>query len=218
MTPYVGLPHSQTLRRDITAGVAALLNEGLAIQVGSPDTDLIETGALDSMALVQLTLAIEERFGLRLPPMSELDVDAFRSVASMTDLILDHRLEAAHSAEEAAAGSGREAPPNGAAERKPAAVADVSRLAVAHEIQSLLVTEFSVQIDSLDEDLFRGGALDSMTLVQFILALENHFGIQIPFDDLDLEAVTSVTRAADLIASRRLANQASVSETLAAFS
>ena len=79
---------------------------------------------------------------------------------------------------------------------------------MAGEIQSLLLTEFSVRVDSPDEDLFRGGALDSMTLVQFILALENHFGIQIPLDDLDLEAVTSVSRAADLVASRTLAGEA----------
>jgi acyl carrier protein len=176
-----------------------LLNESLAIQVSSPDTDLIVTGALDSMALVQLTLAIEERFGLKLPPLSELDVDAFRSVASMTDLILDHRLPAADSVD------------------KPATVPDAHRLAVLGEIQSLLMTEFSVRVDSLDEDLFRGGALDSMTLVQFILALENHFGIQIPLDDLDLEAVTSVSRAADLVASRTVAGQARASETVAAF-
>ena len=88
------------LCEEIVAGqVAALLNESLAIQVSSPDTDLIVTGALDSMALVQLTHEIEERFGLKLPPMSELDVDAFRSVATMTDLILDRRLEAVDSAE-----------------------------------------------------------------------------------------------------------------------
>jgi D-alanine--poly(phosphoribitol) ligase subunit 2 len=197
--------------------VAVLLNESLAIQVGSPDTDLIETGALDSMALVQLAHAIEERFGLRLPPMSELDVDAFRSVATMTDLILDHRLESVESVEEPAVSSGREARPGPAVNGKPAPAPDAARLAVAGEIQSLLLTEFSVRVDSPDEDLFRGGALDSMTLVQFILALENHFGIQIPLDDLDLEKVTSVTRAADLVSSRRLANKASVSETLAAF-
>jgi len=206
LTPYVDSLRSQILRRDITAQMAALLKESLAIQVGSPDTDLIETGALDSMALVQLTHAIEERFGLKLPPMSELDVDAFRSVAAMTDLILDHRPESVDSV-------GNPAPVNG----KPAAAPDAARLAVAGEIQSLLVTEFSVRVDSPDEDLFHGGALDSMTLVQFILALENHFGIQIPLDDLELERVTSVTRAADLVVTRKLAGTAVVSETLAAF-
>jgi len=132
LTPYVDSLRSQILRRDITAQMAALLKESLAIQVGSPDTDLIETGALDSMALVQLTHAIEERFGLKLPPMSELDVDAFRSVAAMTDLILDHRPESVDSV-------GNPPPVNG----KPAAAPDAARLAVAGEIQSLLVTELS---------------------------------------------------------------------------
>jgi len=202
LTTYADSPRSQALRSDIAGQVAALLNESLAIQVSSPETDLIVTGALDSMALVQLTHAIEEHFGLKLPPMSELDIDAFRSVASMTDLILDHRLEAANGVKKPAVGS--------------VTVPDASRLAVAGEIQSLLLAEFSVRVDSPDEDLFRGGALDSMTLVQFILALENHFGIRIPLDDLELEAVTSVSRAADLVASRTPAGQARASETLAA--
>jgi acyl carrier protein len=198
VTTYADSPRSRTLRSEVAGQVAALLNESLAIQVSSPHADLIVTGALDSMALVQLTHEIEERFGLKLPPMSELDVDAFRSVATMTELILDRRLESEGGVE------------------KPATVPDASRLLVAGEIHALLLAEFSVRVDSPDEDLFRGGALDSMTLVQFILALENHFGISIPLDDLDLDAVTSVSRAADLVASRTIAGEATASETFAA--
>lgn len=48
--------------------------------------DLIETGQLDSMALVQLMVALEEEFDIRIEP-EELDFEDFRSVKSMTEMI-----------------------------------------------------------------------------------------------------------------------------------
>jgi acyl carrier protein len=66
--------------------VQDLIRTRLLVRVDSPDMDLLESGALDSMALVELLVALEERFGLKLNP-SDLDVDSFRSVRSIADLV-----------------------------------------------------------------------------------------------------------------------------------
>jgi acyl carrier protein len=66
--------------------IRELLLEKLSIRVESPDTDLLVTNTLDSMALVNLILHLEKRFGLDLP-LGNLGVDPFRSLARIADLI-----------------------------------------------------------------------------------------------------------------------------------
>lgn len=66
--------------------VRELLRARLLVRVDSPDRDLLESGALDSMALVELLVALEERFGLTLDP-AQLEVDSFRSVRSIAGLV-----------------------------------------------------------------------------------------------------------------------------------
>ena len=48
----------------VTARVRSLLRESLKIEAASDQTDLIETGVLDSLALVELLFAIEGEFQL----------------------------------------------------------------------------------------------------------------------------------------------------------
>jgi D-alanine--poly(phosphoribitol) ligase subunit 2 len=64
---------------DLTDRVRLVFVEALTIQVPSVDTDLVETGLLDSLALVELLFAIEQRFGVDLA-LGELDIENFRSV------------------------------------------------------------------------------------------------------------------------------------------
>jgi D-alanine--poly(phosphoribitol) ligase subunit 2 len=56
------------------------------IQVASPEIDLLETGLVDSIGLVELILELEERFGVSLP-METLEIDDFRSLYQIADLI-----------------------------------------------------------------------------------------------------------------------------------
>jgi methoxymalonate biosynthesis acyl carrier protein len=72
----------------------ALFREKLFIEVPSPDTDLIESGLLDSLQLVQLLLQIEESLGLRLP-LDEVDLDDLRSVTRLAQLIATRSARAA---------------------------------------------------------------------------------------------------------------------------
>jgi acyl carrier protein len=64
----------------------ALFEEALHIEVPGPHTDLIETGLLDSLQLVQLLVQIEERMGTRIP-LEEVDLDDLRSIGRLAGLI-----------------------------------------------------------------------------------------------------------------------------------
>jgi acyl carrier protein len=64
---------------DLIDRVRQTFVEALSIQVPSVETDLVETGLLDSLALVELLFAIEQRFGVDLS-LGELDIENFRSV------------------------------------------------------------------------------------------------------------------------------------------
>ena len=50
------------------------------------DTDLIADGMLDSLAFVQLLVALEEEFGIRFD-ISELELDDFSTVAGIARLV-----------------------------------------------------------------------------------------------------------------------------------
>lgn len=66
--------------------VQQILTEHLQIAAPSPDTDIIDSGALDSFAMVELLVTVEERFGVEVA-VDELDVDDFRSARSIASLI-----------------------------------------------------------------------------------------------------------------------------------
>lgn len=61
--------------------ITRLIRDVLGVEVPSPDTDLIEGGFLDSLALVSLLAEIEREFGFELP-LDTLEVDDFRTVAT----------------------------------------------------------------------------------------------------------------------------------------
>ena len=77
-----GIPPQPELIREIQR----FLLERLSIQVDSEDTDLLETGVLDSVAQVNLLIHLEEHFRLHLP-MENLEIDSFRSVAKIAELV-----------------------------------------------------------------------------------------------------------------------------------
>jgi acyl carrier protein len=51
----------------------------LGLDIPSRETDLFETGALDSMAFVELLALLEEEFGVAVS-LDEIDIDSFRSI------------------------------------------------------------------------------------------------------------------------------------------
>ena len=71
--------------------VRLLILEVLSVDVPDDDTDMIESGLLDSLALVSLIAEIEHEFELELP-LEDLDVDRFRSVDRIARLLAGARL------------------------------------------------------------------------------------------------------------------------------
>jgi len=65
----------------------ALFREKLNIDVPSLDADLIESGLLDSLQIVQLLLHIERDLGYRIA-LDEIDLDDLRSVARLARVIM----------------------------------------------------------------------------------------------------------------------------------
>jgi acyl carrier protein len=70
----------------VQAELNALFADDLRVEVPSPDTDLLDTGRLDSVGMVELLLQLEKRFGLRLD-MADLDIDHFRSLATIAAFV-----------------------------------------------------------------------------------------------------------------------------------
>jgi D-alanine--poly(phosphoribitol) ligase subunit 2 len=66
--------------------VRLLIEDVLSIEAPDGDIDMIESGLLDSLALVSLIAGIEQEFQLELP-LEDLDVDQFRSADSIAHLL-----------------------------------------------------------------------------------------------------------------------------------
>jgi acyl carrier protein len=64
---------------DVIGRIQRLFIEALNAEAPSVDADLIESGLLDSLALVELLFALEREFGVAIA-LEELDIDTFRSV------------------------------------------------------------------------------------------------------------------------------------------
>ncbi|HEX5431828.1 MAG TPA: acyl carrier protein [Bryobacteraceae bacterium] len=75
-----------TQTKYLVADVQTLLSEQLMLKVESPDTDLLKTGMLDSLRLVELLFHLEEQFGVRIP-IEDLDTEDLRSVHSIAELL-----------------------------------------------------------------------------------------------------------------------------------
>lgn len=66
--------------------LGALFVESFHIEVPSPDTDLLETGILDSLQFVELLIQLEQHFGLRIK-IEDIDLDDLRTLARIARLV-----------------------------------------------------------------------------------------------------------------------------------
>jgi len=66
--------------------LAQTLVDVLHVDIPSRDTDLIRTGRLDSVGLVDLLLRLERQYGVRVE-MEALEIDQFRSLGSITAFV-----------------------------------------------------------------------------------------------------------------------------------
>jgi acyl carrier protein len=71
----------------VSERVQQLFLETLNVQVPSQEADLIESGLIDSLALVELLFAIEREFSVSLP-LDDLEIENFRSVNRISEVIV----------------------------------------------------------------------------------------------------------------------------------
>lgn len=67
---------------DCTKEIQTIFSDVLMRKVPSATADLLETGILDSMALVDLLASLEDRFGLSINVL-DLDLENFRSIQTI---------------------------------------------------------------------------------------------------------------------------------------
>lgn len=77
--------------RGLMERVARLFAERLNTEVPAEDTDLLETGILDSLRFVELLAVLEEAFAVRVS-LEELEIDDFRSVSRIADFLAGKQL------------------------------------------------------------------------------------------------------------------------------
>ena len=75
---------------DCIRQITDLIAEKLFVIVESPQSDLLETGIVDSAAFVELVLGIEERFGFQID-LEEVEMEDLRSVAAIAKLVNSRR-------------------------------------------------------------------------------------------------------------------------------
>ncbi|HEX7810340.1 MAG TPA: phosphopantetheine-binding protein [Burkholderiales bacterium] len=64
----------------------ALFTEKFHIEIPSPDTDLLESGILDSFQFVELLLCLEQNFSLRIK-IDDIDLEDLRTLARIARLV-----------------------------------------------------------------------------------------------------------------------------------
>lgn len=70
----------------LVAQIAMLIEDRLTVAVPAPGADLIDSGLLDSLALVMLIALLEEHFACELP-LDDFDLDNFRSVEQIAAFV-----------------------------------------------------------------------------------------------------------------------------------
>jgi methoxymalonate biosynthesis acyl carrier protein len=70
----------------VTEQVRQIFADALSIHVPSDETDLIDGGFLDSLALVELLVELEQRFGVSVQ-LDSLEIDDFRTVNRIAEVI-----------------------------------------------------------------------------------------------------------------------------------
>ncbi|MGH9970443.1 MAG: acyl carrier protein [Pyrinomonadaceae bacterium] len=69
--------------------LAAFFTDELNLSVPSIDVDLVGTGMLDSLGLVELLVYLEHRFGV-VVSLEKLELEHFRSILTIAEFILQY--------------------------------------------------------------------------------------------------------------------------------
>lgn len=79
------MPDLDVLRKSLTV----LFAEKLNVEVPSVDSDLLQTGILDSMSLVELFLILEREYRVKIS-MEDLEIENFQTISKIARFVADH--------------------------------------------------------------------------------------------------------------------------------
>jgi acyl carrier protein len=86
MTGYAEQVPEPPVSADVEARIQGLFVRVLNIRVSSVDEDIIESGLLDSLGLIELLSELERDFGV-VVDLAELEIADFRTVRSIAELV-----------------------------------------------------------------------------------------------------------------------------------
>jgi D-alanine--poly(phosphoribitol) ligase subunit 2 len=66
--------------------IIAIFAERFDTRIPAHDVDLLDTGLVDSVRIVELVIELEQRFGVSLP-FEELEIEDFRTVPRLAECI-----------------------------------------------------------------------------------------------------------------------------------
>jgi acyl carrier protein len=72
--------------------------------------------------------------------------------------------------------------------------------AIIKRLDALFVESFGIEVPSPDADLLDLGILNSLQFVELLLQLEEHFGLHVKLEDIDLDDLRTLSRIARLVA------------------
>lgn len=70
----------------LTERVMELIHDVLQVEVPAPDTDLVDEGLIDSLALITLISEVEREFGVEVS-MDDFDLAQFRTAQQMAVVV-----------------------------------------------------------------------------------------------------------------------------------
>src|SRR5439155_22582003 len=76
---------ARVTREETAERLRDILARTLGTSPPDPETDLVASGALDSLALVELLVAVEQEFSITFAP-DELQIERFRSLVALAEL------------------------------------------------------------------------------------------------------------------------------------
>ncbi len=72
---------------DVQSRITSIFTEKLNLTAHQVDMELIETGILDSMGLIELLFQLEKEFGITIS-IEEIETDDFRSIAKIEEFVV----------------------------------------------------------------------------------------------------------------------------------
>jgi len=74
-----------------------------------------------------------------------------------------------------------------------------TEITIIERLGALFTERFHIEVPSADTDLLETGILDSFQFVELLFQLEQHFGLRVSIDDIDLEDLRTLARIARLV-------------------